>query len=139
MQQIDGTEALARVRELRRFGTDAEKRLWSSLRNRRLEGFKFRRQVWIGPFIADFLCAEAKLIVEADGSQHGDHADYDLRRDTVLQREGYRVLRFWNNDVVERLEDVLEAIRAALIERVPVPSPSHAAHGPLPLPVGEGL
>jgi very-short-patch-repair endonuclease len=127
MRQVDGTEALARVRELRHFGTEAEKLLWGQLRNRRLEGFKFKRQVWIGPFIADFLCLDARLVIEADGSQHGDHADYDLRRDAILQREGYRVLRFWNNDVIERRDAVLEAIRSTLLERVPSPSHRFAA------------
>lgn len=129
MRQADGTEALARVRELRRFSTEAEKLLWIRLRGRRLAGFKFRRQVWIGPFIVDFVCLEARMVVEADGSQHGDHADYDLKRDTVLQYEGYRVLRFWNNDVLRRTDLVPEAILAGLIERVP--SPSHrCAAGP---------
>jgi very-short-patch-repair endonuclease len=122
MRAIDGTAALARARELRRFSTDVEKCLWARLRGRHLEGFKFRRQVWIGSYIADFLCLEAKLIVEADGAQHGENAEYDLRRDTMLKAEGYRVLRFWNNEVIGNLDGVLEAIRAACLERVPSPS-----------------
>ena len=138
MRKIDGTEALERVRQLRREMTPAEKRLWSHLRDRRLEGFKFRRQDWIGPFVADFVCWEARLVVEVDGSQHGEQVDYDEARDEHLAREGFKVLRFWNNEAMGDLEAVLNSIRAALLERVP--SPSHAAslRGPLPLPGGEG-
>lgn len=136
MKSIDGTDALSRSRELRKFATEAEKILWRELRSRRLEGFKFRRQFWIGPFIADFACVEGKLVVEADGSQHGTRRDYDVGRDAYLCGEGFRVIRVWNNEVTENLDGVLTAIRAALLERVP--SPSHASHGPLPLPQGEG-
>jgi very-short-patch-repair endonuclease len=134
MRQVDGTEALARVRRLRREATEAEKRLWAHLRARRLDDHKFRHQVWIGPFVADFLCKEAKLIVEVDGSQHAEATDYDARRSGYLAARGYRVLRFWNNDVMNDLASVLEAIRTSL------PSPSHAAspRGPHPLPSGEG-
>ena len=119
--------------------TEAEKRLWSRLRGRRLEGFKFKRQEWVGPFLADFLCSEARLIVEVDGSQHADGAAYDNCRSAYLGKDGYRVLRFWNNEVMADLEAVLTSIRSELLQRVP--SPSHAAlpRGPLPLPkVGEG-
>ncbi|MFC0304554.1 endonuclease domain-containing protein [Rhizorhabdus histidinilytica] len=122
MKAIDGTEALARSRALRRSATDAERILWRELRNRRLDGFKFRRQVWIGPFIADFACVEAKLVVEADGSQHGENREYDVGRDAYLRSEGYRVIRVWNNEVTGNLPGVLEAIRCALVERVPSPS-----------------
>ena len=135
MRQVDGTEALARARELRRRSTEAEKRLWAELRNRRLQGFQFRRQVWIGPFVVDFVCVDERLVVELDGSQHADRSDYDGRRSDVLAGEGYQVIRFWNNEVTENIAGVLDAIVAAL-----VPSPSHAAlpRGPLPLPPGEG-
>jgi very-short-patch-repair endonuclease len=117
--------------------TEAEKRLWFQLRNRRLDGFKFKRQEWIGPYIADFLCPQARLIVEVDGSQHGDRTGYDRDRDAYLTLRGYRVLRFWNNEVMGDIEAVLTAIRAAL--GVSLPSPSHAAapRGPLPLPERE--
>jgi very-short-patch-repair endonuclease len=135
MRSIDGTDPLARSRDLRKAATEAEKIQWRELRNRRFEGFKFRRQFWIGPFVADFACLEAKLVVEADGSQHGEKEEYDVRRDAYLRNEGYRVIRVWNNELTENLDGVLEAIRSALVERVP--SPSHAAHGPLPLPQGE--
>ena len=138
MRKIDGTEALERVRQLRREMTPAEKRLWSALRNRRLGGFKFRRQDWIGPFVADFVCWRARLIVEVDGSQHGEAVEYDADRNEYLAREGFTVLRFWNNEVMGHLDGVLTAIRAHLLERVP--SPSHAAspRGSHPLPEGEG-
>jgi very-short-patch-repair endonuclease len=137
LRKVDGTEALERVRELRRAMTPAEKRLWKQLRARRLGGFKFKRQEWIGPFVADFYCWEARLIVEMDGSQHGDRVDYDRARTAYLKGEGYRVLRFWNNQLFEELEGVLTAILAVLRERVPSPSHAAAPRGPLPLPEGE--
>jgi very-short-patch-repair endonuclease len=137
MRQIDGTEALTRVRELRRSATEAEKRLWAALRARRLEGFKFRRQMWIGPCIADFCCMEAKLIVEVDGSQHEQFSERDRVRAEALAREGYRVLRFWNNEVRAELEGVLTAIRTELLARVPSPSRPAMRDGPLPLPERE--
>ena len=123
MRQTDGTEALARVRQLRRSATDAEKLLWQHLRSRRLKGHKFRRQVWIGPYIADFLCNDAALVIELDGSQHVDQADYDAARSAYLEEQGLTVLRFWNNDVLGDVDAVLTVILAAL-ERVP--SPSHS-------------
>lgn len=118
MRQASGTEALERVRAMRREATPAEARLWSALRGRRLAGAKFRRQMWVGGFIADFCCVEARLIVEVDGSQHGGARD--ARRDAMLNAAGYRVLRFWNNEVVDDLESVLVAIAGSL------PSPSQA-------------
>ncbi|PJK00515.1 DNA methyltransferase [Lysobacteraceae bacterium NML91-0213] len=100
------------ARQLRREMTDAEQLLWFHLRNRALAGMKFRRQCPVGPFVADFLCAEAGLIVEVDGSQHG--AGVDAARTRFLARRGYRVLRFWNHDVLVRTTQVLEAICEAL-------------------------
>ena len=138
MRKINGTDALARVRQLRREMTPPEKLLWSRVRNRGLEGFKFRRQDWIGPFVADFVCWQARLIVEVDGSQHGDQIDYDESRDEYLAREGFKVVRFWNNDVTADLDAVLESIRAHLLDRVPSPSHGASPRGPLPLPTGEG-
>jgi len=121
---------LTRARALRRELTPAERLLWSQLRNGRLAGFKFRRQMWLCGYIADFACPEAKLIVEADGSQHGEAEQYDERRSEAFTHEGFRTLRFWNNDIIENLDGVLTQIRVAL------PSPSHPATpgGPLPLP-----
>ena len=108
--------------------------MWYQLRSRRLGNFKFRRQVWIGPFIADFLCMDARLVVEVDGGQHVEDVAYDDRRTAFLATKGYRVIRVWNNDVMQRMDGVLAAILSALSN---VPSPSHASHGPLPLPAGE--
>jgi very-short-patch-repair endonuclease len=137
MRQVDGTEALARARQLRREMTPQEERLWSCLRGCRLEGFKFKRQVWKGGYIADFYCWEAKLIVEADGSQHSDDLGYDAARNGFFRSEGYEVLRFWNNEIDGDLEGVLTAIRASLLSRVPSPSRPASQAGPLPLPKGE--
>ncbi|MDT8759332.1 DUF559 domain-containing protein [Sphingomonas psychrotolerans] len=98
--------------QLRRDATDAERLLWGALRNRRLNGHKFRFQATIEPFVVDLLCVEARLIVEVDGSQHG--IEVDARRTHFLGSRGYRVLRFWNNEVLENLAGVLEVIMAAL-------------------------
>src|SRR3954470_8784445 len=137
MRKVDDTGALERVRELRRETTPAERRLWSRLRGRRLSGFKFKRQEWVGPFIADFYCWEARLIVEVDGTQHADDDDYDRARSAYLKREGFRVVRFWNNQVTDEMEGVLAAILVILEERVPSPSRRAPRAGPLPLPEGE--
>jgi len=134
VRKHDGTEALDRARKLRRDATEAEALLWQNLRSRRLGDFKFRRQAWIGPFIADFICMDAMLIVEVDGNQHGDAIAYDDARTAFLASKGYRVIRVWNNDVTQRMDGVLAAILSALSD---VPSPSHASHGSLPLPAGE--
>ena len=99
----------SRARAMRRAPTDAELRLWRLLRDRRLSGFKFRRQVPVGPYIVDFLCVGAKLIVETDGSQHAE-SPRDKARDAYLESEGWKVLRFWNNEVSQNREGVLETI-----------------------------
>src|ERR1700744_6266969 len=96
------------ARLLRKNPTDAERLLWSKLRRRQLGGFKFRRQRPIGPYICDFVCVETQVIVELDGLQHLDESKYDARRDEILKSNGYRVLRFWNTDVLHRTESVLE-------------------------------
>jgi very-short-patch-repair endonuclease len=134
MRKVDGTEALARVRQLRRASTEAENLLWSRLRGRRYEACKFRRQVWIGPFVVDFLCQEAKLVIELDGAQHSEAVAYDEARSRFLAQEGFKVLRFWNNGVATDLDSVLAAIRVELLRRVPSPSHSASPRGPLPLP-----
>ena len=89
-------QAQASAKELRQNMTDAEKLLWSKLRNRQLYNFKFRRQQPIGIFIADFYCAKAKLVIELDGHAHADKVEYDLERTRWLNSVGYMVLRFWN-------------------------------------------
>ncbi len=136
MRQLDGAEALERVRQLRHNATEAEKKLWQALRGRRLANAKLRRQAWIGPYIADFLCLEAALVVELDGSQHVEQTEYDANRSTYLEGKGLRVLRVWNNDVERNIKAVLSGIFDAIC----VPSPSHRPGdgGPLPLPGGEG-
>lgn len=106
----------ARTRRLRRNATDAETRLWLALRDRRLGGFKFVRQSAIGPYIVDFVCRDRKLVVEVDGGQHADSAA-DTVRDAALAGEGYRVMRFWNTDVLSNMDGVLDALLAALRSR----------------------
>jgi very-short-patch-repair endonuclease len=109
------------ARTLRAGATDAERKLWSLLRTRQLAGFRFRRQQPIGPYIADFFCPSARLIVELDGDQHGAAAAimYDQDRTRFLQSRGYRVLRFSNGDVPKSSDLVLEAIRRALTSFTP--------------------
>jgi len=99
---------------MRRDSTDAERRLWSYLRGRQLENFKFRRQHPIGPFIVDFCCIEKKLVIELDGGQHLDDQQYDARRTNLLAQSGYRVVRFWNGDVLSNIAGVLEQIGSEL-------------------------
>ena len=105
------------ARELRSGMTDAERKLWFALKDRRFAAFKFRRQVPIGPYIADFLCFESRLIVEVDGGQHADTVR-DVERDNWLALNEFRVLRFWNNDVLQNLEGVL----TSLADRTPHPT-----------------
>lgn len=118
-----------RARELRRAMTLAERRLWSILCLRQLEGFRFRRQHPVGPYIADFACLEAGLIIEVDGGQHMDAAS-DRHRHAFLQREGFHILRFWNNEVMTNLEGV----RVLILRRLPDTRP----HPSLPPRAGEG-
>jgi very-short-patch-repair endonuclease len=97
------------ARRLRSNATDAERHLWRFLRLRHVDGFRFRRQVPVGQYIADFACIEAKLIVEVDGGQHQDNPR-DVARDAKLKGNGFKVLRFWNNQVLLETEAVLEEI-----------------------------
>jgi len=99
------------ARTLRREMTDAEDRLWQELRDRRLDRIKFRRQMPIGKYVADFVCLEARLIVEIDGSQHAE-SDSDRVRHAELKARGFRVLRFWNDDVLKDLNAVCDTIIA---------------------------
>jgi very-short-patch-repair endonuclease len=114
------------ARELRKAQTDAEKCLWSRLRDRRLGGHKFRRQFPIGPFFADFCCLEKKMVIEIDGEHHANTMNADLNRTEGMEELGFHVLRFWNNDVVTNLDGVCRSI---LIEM--------SRHS-IPLPEGEG-
>ena len=102
--------ATTRSRALRRHSTDAEARLWHHLRDRRLAGCKFRRQVPLGPYFADFACVEKRLIVELDGGQHAEQAQRDSQRSEALREQGFTVLRFWNDQVLQQTDAVLEEI-----------------------------
>ena len=108
-----------RSRALRAVQTDAETKLWNELRGRRLAGFKFVRQEAIGPFYADFVCREEKLIVEVDGATHAtpEEIAYDARRESFLRDLGYRILRVTNDDVFNNLDGVCETILAVLPQR----------------------
>lgn len=101
-------------RILRRNQTETEARLWSRLRNRQLDGRKFRRQFPIGGYIADFVSIEAKLVIELDGGQHSDAVEYDAKRTAEFEASGFFVLRFWNADVARDIESVLATIHATL-------------------------
>ena len=110
------------AKALRTNQTDAEMKVWQALRASRLLSYKFRRQVPIGDFIVDFVCFEKKLIVEIDGGQHLDNKS-DLVRDAKLKAQDYRVLRFWNNEIIENLDGVLAVILQHLRMNSPLPSP----------------
>jgi very-short-patch-repair endonuclease len=103
-----------RATELRHGATHAEKQLWHFLRKRNLCGCRFRRQVPVGPYIIDFLCTEVGLVIEIDGSQHAEAHTYDERRERFLAAQGLRVLRFWNNEVLQQTDAVLEVVIRAL-------------------------
>ncbi|MDG5489617.1 DUF559 domain-containing protein [Sphingomonas sp. BGYR3] len=131
---------LVRARQLRRDSTDAERKLWSILRAKKLAGWKWRRQQPIERYIADFVCFETRVIVEADGGQHAGDPGDDMR-DAWLTGQGFRVIRFWSNDILTNSEGVADRILAAqvdaaastdvLVARPPLPNPSPAR--------GEGL
>jgi very-short-patch-repair endonuclease len=112
--------------------TEAEQMLWRLLRAKRLSAFKFRRQQPVGPFIVDFVCLAEALIVEADGSQHIENAG-DTQRTAFLEARGYRVLRFWNADILARPDDVAQQVFRALTD----PSPRSRKRASRPLPHGE--
>jgi very-short-patch-repair endonuclease len=125
------------ARQLRKNATEAERRLWQQLRSLKADGLHFRRQVPLAGYVADFACHRAKLVIELDGSQHaGDAAEaIDRQRTERLSRDGYRVLRFWNTDVLLELEGVVETIRRAcgLADAAPASTPT-----PSPSPQGGG-
>ncbi|MFC1681893.1 endonuclease domain-containing protein [Pseudomonadota bacterium] len=115
---------ITRARSLRKNSTDAERLLWYHLRNRRMAGYKFKRQFIVGRYIVDFVCIDAKLVVELDGGQHGAQEQYDSKRTEFLEGKGYRVIRFWNNDVLLRTGNVLEEILSRLVDSHPSSRPS---------------
>lgn len=112
--------------------TDAESRLWYHLRDRQLGGWKFRRQHPVGPFIVDFICLEKKVVIELDGGQHGENEEVDARRTAYLNKMGYHVLRFWNHEVLQETDAIMDTIFDTLEDLPPHP-------GPLPPPGGEGV
>src|SRR5215210_734919 len=117
-----------RSRELRTNATRAERALWAILSNRQLAGVRFNRQVPIGPYICDFAARTAKLVIELDGGQHASRADYDSARTAYLRSKGYRVIRFWNDDVLGNLGGVASVLAKAVSDR-PSPDPSRDAGG----------
>jgi very-short-patch-repair endonuclease len=118
------TNLASRARALRKNSTDAERLLWKHLKAKQMLGLKFRRQEEIGRYITDFVCYEAGLVVEADGGQHLEQLSWDAERTCWLSGQGFKVLRFWNHDVLGNIEEVLEVIRLACLERMTTsPSP----------------
>ena len=111
------------ARRLRRDQTDAERTLWFRLRDRRLNGLKFRRQMPLKSYVVDFCCESARLVIELDGGQHDIRVDEDARRTSELESFGYVVLRFWNNDVLNNIDGVLETIVATASQEPPHPNP----------------
>ncbi|WP_375206371.1 endonuclease domain-containing protein [Hyphococcus sp.] len=105
-----GAMADERARYLRRNQTDAERRLWSALRRKGLGGWRFRRQHPLGGYVVDFICLERKLVIELDGERHSFNRAFDERRDAWIKSRGYGVLRFWNHDVYNNLDGVVETI-----------------------------
>ena len=110
------------AKALRISQTDAEKLIWRHLRAKQMEGLKFRRQQPIGNYVVDFICLEKSLVIEADGGQHADNTK-DEERDAWLTSEGFKVLRFWNNEVLTNMEGVLEVIRGNCLSHPPLTPP----------------
>jgi very-short-patch-repair endonuclease len=122
-KRVGVKESRGIARALRKRSTDIESYLWRYLKNRQMEGFKFRRQQPIGRYIVDFASLEKRLVIEVDGGQHAINTTKDMLRDEWLRGEGYEVLRFWDNQVFDNLEGVLETIRDALLTPHPDPLP----------------
>ena len=118
------------ARLMRHIPSDAEDKFWWQVRDRRLGGFKFKRQFLIDPNIVDFVCLDAMLVVELDGSQHDKQIEYDGRRDAFLEESGFKVIRVWNRDVLTDMDGTLHRVLVALGKRPPHPNP-------LPLKKGE--
>ncbi len=117
------------VRAMRRRMTEAERNLWEHLRLRKISGFKFRRQYEVAPYIVDFICVEESLVIEIDGAQHADAVEYDAARTEFLKLAGYRVLRFWNNEVLQNADGVVQVISEALRGDGPPSQPSPCGRG----------
>lgn len=110
---------VARSRTLRTHMTDAERKLWKHLRNKQLNGWRFRRQHPIGNYIADFACIECKLVIELDGGQHATQQSYDAIRDQHIKEQGFTILRFWNHDVMKNIDGVIQTILESLEQTSP--------------------
>ena len=119
-QAFEGGVGTSTAQRLRKNRTDAEIRLWQHLRRRQLDGSRFRQQVPLGPYVVDFLCVKSRLMIELDGGQHAMNAEADKKRTAWLESRGFRVLRFWNNDVFKNIDGVLATI---LKEREASPPP----------------
>ena len=147
LQEFSSRGGTTFARSLRVQSTDAERFVWSKLRARQIEGLKFRRQVPMGRYIVDFLCEDARLIVELDGGQHGEALNYDAARTRWLNEKGYRVVRFWNIDVMNNIDGVLQSLTLTLCFASSVPLSqgrgdlkSEPSSQPVtfPSPLGEG-
>ena len=121
------TETLERARALRATATDAERAIWQCLRGEQLPGYKFRRQYPIPPYVVDFACLAARLVVELDGSQHS--LEVDASRTRFIESKGFNVLRFWDNEALQQTDAVIEAIWNACRSVAPHPNPSPAGRG----------
>jgi very-short-patch-repair endonuclease len=133
---------VAAARKLRRSSTGVERKLWHRIRDKQVEDFRFRRQRPIGKYIVDFVSLEAKLIIEVDGGQHATREVQDAARTIFLESLGYRVVRFWNNEVIDDMEGVLERIRATLLQSAksnPTPRPPRGRGGSLTSPAPRGV
>ena len=113
---MTGSRLTKHAKRLRKHSTDAESILWRKLRARQLEGIKFSRQQPIGNFIVDFVSFEKRIIIELDGGQHAETIEKDMKRDTFFKKNGYKVLRFWNNYVIKNTDEVLEFIMKSCSE-----------------------
>jgi very-short-patch-repair endonuclease len=119
----------ARARAMRHAPTDAERTLWQHLRHRlSVPGSHFRRQVRLGHYIVDFACHQLRIVIEIDGGQHADRIKHDAQRTKFIESEGYRVLRFWNNEVLTNTDGVLELIQSSILA-TPTPTPPHKGEG----------
>jgi very-short-patch-repair endonuclease len=124
------------AKTLRKRFTDTERLLWKHLRAKQIEGYKFRRQEPIGSYIVDFVCQEKKIVIEVDGGQHSVERERDIARDRWLKEQGYKVLRFWNNEVLTNINGVLEVIRKTVEHPLPLPSREGNRSSGAPLQVG---
>ena len=127
------------ARNLRKNQTDAERILWSKLRAKQLDGIKFRRQQPIGCYIVDFVCRKRHLIIELDGGQHATDVIHDKIRGSYLERQGFTILRFWNNDVLKNIDGVLEVIRRNVLNNCSTNENGMSEDPPLTPPKGRGI